>query len=78
MKKKIVLITVVLFAVGLFTSFSEAKERGGKGNGSCIRQQQQKKDCEKSKDGTCNGAKKTQGQGQGKTKGNGNGYRGDR
>ena len=72
MKQKIALIAVVLFTIGLFASFAEAKGCSGKGNGACVRQKQQNQDRKKSKDGTCNGEKKAKGQ----ANGNSGGYRG--
>ena len=81
MKKRIALIAVVLFTVGLFTSFAEAKGCGGKGNGTCQRKQQQKQECKKDgscdkkescqkdgsckRDGSCDGQKKGRGNGKG-------------
>ncbi len=89
MKKRIALIAVVLFTVGLFSSFAEAKGCGGKGNGTCQRKQEQKQECKKAgsceksgscekdgsckKEGSCDGTQKGQGKGQAQAKGNGQG-----
>ena len=84
MKKKVALIAVVLFTMGLFTSFAQAQGCGGNGNGTCSKEKSCEKSGECENSGTCDGSKKGQGQGQGHGQGNGSGqgngkqYRGGR
>ncbi len=81
MKKRIVLAAVAIFVCSLFVSFANAQGNGG--NGECVRNCEQKQECENK--GACqqgkqggNGNGQCNGQGKGQGNGQGNGHCGGR